>query len=223
MFNPLGAFDPNAPLLPEALAAARALDLPAIRNGLITRVYEHWSAAGCSQTFSDYNLMVVLKDGQWQLVVTHDPQDNAPGVNDNAPASHTWRRNTGALGVCIAAMAGGQVSDFGASAPNVHEIEFLCAGVAALCVAYDVDTLGVVANGFHKGEHNILTHSECATIDNYEDERWDLMSLVAAPPGTQMVSPERRAYEKTTGDALRARAHKYAAALRVAKQLSTNQ
>lgn len=218
MSYPLGNFVSDAPVLAEALAAGKALleKLPSISNGLIERLYLHWSVGCYDTTFPDYNAMVILKDGKWDLEITHDPRDNAPGLNDNAEASHTWHRNTGALGISIAGMLDATSNNFGPDPLNQHELEFLCAGAAALCTKYGIDASGKVTkdsthtdnNGatVHTlGEPIILTHAECAVYDSYTDERWDLGTLVPLPQGVSLT-PEMRTQ---SGNALRQRIHTY--------------
>jgi hypothetical protein len=60
------------------------------------------------------------------------------------------------------------------------------------------------------GEHNLLTHAECAVIDDYPTERWDEGSLVPLPAGVSLTTAMR----SQCGDALRARTHEYAVALK---------
>lgn len=215
---PLGNFAPDAPLLAEAIAEAKLFlsRLSDIPKGLIKRIYLHWAVAGYCNTFTDYNGMVILQNGKWVLIITHNPQDNAPGLNSNSEASHTWHRNTGALGISVAGMLNGDIHNFGPDPINLHELEFLCAGAAALCVKYDIDSLGKVTedqthsdnngNTVHTlGEPIILTHAECAVLDSYESERWDLGTLVPLPEGVDLT-PQMRTQ---SGDALRARIHAY--------------
>jgi len=225
MYSPIGAFDVSAPLLQSALDAAKefAKKLPGITRGLITRIYLHWAVEPFGCTDGQYNAEVDLEDGAWVMVLTHDPRDNAPGVDNNAEASHTWHRNTGALGIAISGMDGATATNFGPDGVQLHELEYLCALAAICAIMYRVDTNGTVpapgsdhadnndANVNTTGEHNILTHGECAVIDAYPTERWDLGCLHALPEGVQLT-PEMRS---ESGDALRARIHLYAEALKV--------
>lgn len=219
-FDPLGGWNPNAPLDPGALHAAHNMPMPPIPFGKITRVYLHWAVEPFGCTDGQYNFEVDLENGKWVMVQTHNPQDNAPGVNSNREASHTWHRNTGAIGIAISGMDGASETNFGPDGVQRHELEYLCALAARVCSAYHIDANGTVANGgTHAdnngnpvnttGEHNILTHGECAVIDAYPGERWDLGSFVALPPGVSLT-PEMRT---ACGNALRTRIHLYKAAL----------
>jgi hypothetical protein len=215
-FNPLGNFNPNAPVSDVVIAAAKTFraTLPSIPDGLISRLYLHWSVAGLCAEFPDYNAEKEFVDGQHILKITHDPRDNAPGLNNNQMASHTWHRNTGALGIAITGMDGANVHNFGPDPVTVAGLEYLCAGAAALCLQYGLDANGTVLTGSTHldnngntvntaGEPIILTHAECAVLDAYPTERWDLGSLCPLPDGVDLT-PEMRTQ---CGNALRQRVH----------------
>ncbi len=227
-FNPLGNFNSSAPVNRDVLQKARALlgALPAVPGGAISRLYLHWTVAPFGCTFGDYNGEADYESGNWKMIVTHDPRDNAVGVNNNEPASHTWHRNTGAVGVSIAGMSGASQHDFGPDAVTLTGLEHLCACAAAFATRYGIDALGTVTAGAtHQGdngtvntlgEHTILTHAECANADGYlcgftndPDCRWDLGSLVALPDGVSLT----REMVSQCGDALRQRVHAYKTAL----------
>lgn len=228
-FNPLGNFEPSGPVDAGVLGKAKALlaSLPEVPAGSLSRLYLHWTVAPFGCTFGDYNGEADFEGGNWKMIVTHDPRDNAVGVNNNEPASHTWHRNTGAVGVSIAGMSGATEQNFGPDAVTLTGLEHLCACAGAFASHYGIDSLGTVQQGATHvgdggvqintaGEHTILTHAECATIDGYlcgftsdPDCRWDLGSLVALPAGT----PLTKAMVSQCGDALRQRVHAYKGAL----------
>jgi hypothetical protein len=228
-FNPLGDFDPSAATIPGVLAKAKTLlaALPSVPAGSISRLYLHWTVAPFGAKFSDYNGETDFENGDWTMTVTHDPRDNAVGVNNNAPAAHTWHRNTGAAGISIAGMDGANQHNFGPDAVSVTGLGHLCACAAAFAVRYDVDALGTVAHGSTHvndsgtsisttGEHTILTHAEAAGYDGYlcgytsdPDCRWDLGTLVALPSGSSLTKEMVAA----CGDALRTLVHAYKTAL----------
>lgn len=228
-FNPLGNFNAGAPVNDGVVAKGKALlaSLPPVPQGTLSRLYLHWTVAPFGCTFGDYNGEADFESGNWVLKVTHDPRDNAVGVNNNPPASHTWHRNTGAVGVSIAGMTGATQQNFGPDAVTLTGLEHLCAAAGAFASRYGIDALGTVANGSTHagdsgnqvsttGEHTILTHAECANIDGYlcgftsdPDCRWDLGSLVALPEGLSLT----REMVAQCGDALRQRVHAYKSAL----------
>jgi len=220
-FNPLGSFDAAAPLNPKIVAAAHALvaqlaDVPA---GGLWRCYLHWAVAPFGCTFEDYNVMANYVAGEWELEITNSPANNAPGLTAAAEASHTYMRNTGAVGIAIAGMDGATTTNFGPDGVTVAGIEYLCAGAAALCAKYGIDASGTSTKSPYANEHNILTHAEAgdavgspAQYSAYgpagDVERWDLASLVPVPSGVTLVSIYHQ-----VGDALRARVHAYKIAL----------
>lgn len=221
-FNPLGTFDVNAPVGPGALASARVLiaTLPDCPAGSLDRIYDHWTVGHFDEDFSDYNVSVRFDGQHFHLDVTHDPSDNARGVNNNAPAEHTYMRNTGAVGISVDAMVGAGVHNFGPEPVTKMMIEYLCAANAAVAQKYGIDLGGTSTRAPYAGEPTLLTHAEAA--DHVGDpaqyaaygpgatcERWDLTSLVALPPDVALSD----VMAKTTGDAIRARSHLYKAAL----------
>jgi hypothetical protein len=212
-------------VLAKAIALLKAL--PTAPAQSLSRLYLHWTLSPFGCTFADYNGEVDFEGGDWVMIVTHDPRDNAAGLTSSAGAAHTWHRNTGAVGVAIAGMTGATQHDFGPDRVTPVGLDHLCAAAAAFASRYGIDALGTVPHGSThadndgdlintNGEQNILTHAECAIIDGYlcgftadPDCRWDLGSLTAMPAGTSLT----KAMVSQCGDALRQRVHAYAAAL----------
>ena len=198
-------FNPNATIDNAVLAKARLFmgTLPDIPEGDIHRIYLHWAVAPFGCTFTDYNFMVNLINGQWVIQTTGDPRDNVPGLTNKPVHSHTWHRNSYALGIAIGGMDGATTSNFGPDAVQLHELEVLCAAAATVAKAY-----GVQANlpvGITMREHTIMTHAECAAQDGYFGERWDLARFEPGP-----ISPE---IARAHGDLLRKRIHVIKAAM----------
>jgi len=209
------AADPK--VLIEARALLKALPDPAPGH-TIDRLYEHWQVSDYITTFpDDYNITVVKHpDGYYYPVITHDPMTNAAGVN---MASHTGDRNTGALGITVAAMLDATPSDFGPYPLSLAMMECFCGTVAAAALKYNVDVAGFASNG----ERNILTHAEVAICDGYfpgdpvvagkpesgAPYRWDFCRLQASP--AELSKSEAI----ITGDQLRMRIRTYKVALLV--------
>jgi len=186
-----------------------------VASGLLNRIYMHWTVSRYCDEFPDYNAEVIILNNKCELVITGNPQDNAPGLNNNPIHSHTWHRNTGAVGISIAGMLGATVDNFGSYAPTEMELLYLCGGVAALGKAYDIDVNGTVSQGSAhldnndqtvntKGEFNVITHGEAAVIDAYPNERWDLGVLEPLPFGVSLTPAMR----VTSGNKLRECAHR---------------
>lgn len=205
MFNPLGNFDPNAEVNPVIVAAAKkfASSLPTVPAGSLKRLYYHWTVAPMGMCFADYNVEALFANGKWQLKMTHDPRDNAPGLDNNAVASHTYKRNTGAVGIAITGMdgAGVGVHNFGSDPVTVSGLTWLCAGAAALCHAYGIDVSGTSSGTPYGGEPNLLTHAEAANHPGSPQqytpygpppigttERWDLASFAPLPSGVELTN-----------------------------------
>lgn len=222
-FDPLGPFDVNAPINKDALRSARVFCryLPMVALDDISRVYLHQSAEAYGCIDGSYNAVIALVDGAWEIAASHTPRDNARSTLDADYARHTYYRNTGAVGIAINGLdtPGASPTNFGRDPIQLHSIEFLCAGAAAYCSAYGIDSLGVsYEDDPYKGEHTILTHAEAANLtgsppqyDRYGPaplgtvERWDLATLVQAPSSVLVTSD----HASIVGDALRERIHKY--------------
>lgn len=223
-FNPLGSFNPNAPLLAEVIAAAQGfrLLLPVVPAGGLSRAYLHWEVEQYADVDPAYNAVVPLLENVWKMALSTDPRNQVAGLNNNPQASHTWHRNTGAVGLAIAGMGGASTTDFGPYPVQEHQLEYLCGMAAAFCTKYEIVANGKVPppgsnhaddNGDNvntAGEWNILTHGECAVLDAYPSERWDLGSFVPLPAGVELTP----AIRSLCGDALRERIHLYAAELK---------
>jgi hypothetical protein len=225
MFSPLGSFDPNAAIAPALVVGAKAYadSLPSCPDGSLVAGYWHWTVGHKGQDFPDYNGAVrIAADGSFHLDSPHDARDNAIGVNENAPASHTWLRNTGAFGFATDDMVFGDEHDFGPEPLTIATLWWLCAGTAAVSKKYGIDLNGTIqssrySSGRYNGEKTWKTHSEAAVRGgrppdpnwyNYGPsgtvERWDLSSFVALPSGIVVTD----AMATICGDALRLASHR---------------
>ncbi|MGA8532543.1 MAG: hypothetical protein WB615_00380 [Candidatus Tumulicola sp.] len=235
-FNPLSSFNQSAAANPDVTAKAEVLyrALPSLPATSITRGYFHWAVAPFGCVFTDYNGMADYENGNWVVKITHNPADNAFGINGNSPAAHTWHRYDGAIGVALAGMTGATQEDFGPDSVTMAGLEHLCAAMAAFALKYDLDASGTVAAGTTHlsdvgtidtaGEPVLLTHAEAATIDGYlcgftsdPDCRWDLGSFQPLPSGVSLNTD----MVKTCGAALRVRTHVYKTALASAVGVKT--
>ena len=183
-------FDPDAAIDSDVVADAREYmtTLPAIKAGDVHRIYLHWAVAPFGCLFDDYNAMVDLESGRWVFKTTRNPQNNVPGLNQDPMAAHTWHRNSWALGIAIAGMDGATTSNFGNDPVQLHELQYLCAGAAALALKYEVQANDDLGGG-----------------DGYFGERWDLAMF---EPGT--LTPDGARYH---GSLLRRRIHSIKLAL----------
>ena len=94
--------------------------------------------------------------------------------------SHTWRRNSRAVGICLAGCYNaiphrGYDTDFGKYPPTQAQMDVVAKIIATLC-----DGLGLPINYDH-----VMTHCEAAEEDDYGPsttcERWDLWYLPDLP------------------------------------------
>lgn len=134
--------------------------------GCIGRIYVHWTAGRYEQCFDDYHICIT-GDGK-VYAMCDDLEEYKP---------HTWRRNTGNIGVslccCYNATSDGTPdgTDLGDYPPTHEQIEALSSILATMC-----DCLKLPSSC-------ILTHAEIAEIDGYgihgddPDLRWDLLYI----------------------------------------------
>lgn len=149
-----------------ALQAKNDLWTLARTNGRDVKVYLHWSAGHYGQFFSDYHINID-KDGSVYM-----------STNDLATVlAHTWHRNSGAIGVSLAACYGATTANWGAEPPTIEQVEAMAQVACVLAEALDL-TIDAA---------RIMTHAEAANEDGYGPqqtwERWDLWMLPGVPAG----------------------------------------
>ena len=136
-------------------------------QGRNPKVYLHWSAGRYDSVFDDYHINIT---GAGKIFVT---------TNDLSEIkSHTWRRNTGSIGISLCCAYNATSNDLGEYAPTDIQIETIA------------KVIDVVATGLWLtiNKEHVLTHGEAA--DNEDGiwchdpygpkngcERWDLEFL----------------------------------------------
>lgn len=149
--------------------------------GRDVKLYLHWSAGRYEQFFDDYHINID-KDGS--IYVSSD--------NFYEIKSHTYKRNTGAIGISLACCYKATTDNLGDYPPTVLQIESMSQVIAVLCKALDL-TIDI---------YRVMTHAEAANnldgLDpNYEDngypsgkygpgfsfERWDLWFITGVAKG----------------------------------------
>lgn len=150
-------------------------------RGEIKHIYLHWTAGHYGQAYDDYHINI---DGDGSVYQTC--------VKLTERKAHTWRRNTGAIGiaVCCAYNARcGRTKEtlyLGDEPITLLQINALAWVLAHLCQALDLPL---------DAEH-VLTHAEAATLDGYgpygpdPDCRWDLYLLPKPHEGTLLPGGE---------------------------------
>lgn len=173
----MSLLDATKPLLPEALAAARTVyaQLPDVPAPGLSRIYYHWAVENYGCTDAAYNLEVYLPTGsnEFAIKITNSPLGNVAGAA--VPKSeHTYRRNTGAVGIAISGLVGATYANLGAEPVTLHQEEFLCAAGAAAAKKYGIDCNAAAPGAFYPSElaaeHTIMTHAEAALTTPSTDD-----------------------------------------------------
>jgi hypothetical protein len=143
--------------------------------GRDVKLYLHWSAGHYGQFFSDYHINI---DEDGCIYVSTDDLATVK--------SHTYKRNTGAIGIALACCYNATTNDLGPEPPTSLQIEAMAQVVAVLSKALDM-TIDI---------YRVMTHAEAANnldglnpgyeSNGYPDgkygpgyswERWDLWLL----------------------------------------------
>lgn len=147
-------------------------------RGKISHLYLHWTAGHYGQAFDDYHINID-RDGQvYQTCAALTSRK-----------SHTYRRNTGSIGIALCCAYGascgtGGKIDFGPEPPTAVQIEKMAQVIALLSMALHLPI----------SFSSVMTHAEAACIDGYgpgsgdSEMRWDLL-LLSDQPQTSALRP----------------------------------
>lgn len=129
----------------------------------VRRIYLHWSAGRYDQIFNDYHINI-LGNPDGEVYFTTDDLAEVK--------SHTWKRNTGAIGITLACAFGASSPErMGDYPPTAQQIESMAQVIAILSGILDIP----ITKDF------VMTHAEAADLDGYGPEttveRWDLWKL----------------------------------------------
>ena len=111
------------------------------------KIYLHWTAGHYDQHYDDYHISIG-KDGDIRLMV--DRLDEV--------VNHTWRRNSGAIGVALACAAGSGSESLGDEPPTAAQIEAMAQVGCVLA-----DALWLTIDKAH-----VMTHGEAANNEDGE-------------------------------------------------------
>lgn len=156
-------------MTPDSLDDVRRLAQNA--RGFITDLYLHWTAGWYGQCYDDYHICID-KDGSIYIMCDQFTERK----------SHTWRRNTNAVGItlccCGDATAGsdpdGEDINLGTEPPTMEQIEVMAQVTAILADEFDLSL---------NNSNHVMTHCEAAFKDDYgpgsgdPETRWDLWKL----------------------------------------------
>ena len=138
------------------------------------KIYLHWSAGRYDTCFDDYHINIT---GDGSIYVATD--DLSEVLN------HTWRRNSGAIGISLCCAYGATTNDLGSYAPTADQIEVMAQVIwkvaDALWLTIDTDhvmTHGEAADnedGLNPGYEPYAVWSDPQPSDG--QTRWDLAVL----------------------------------------------
>ena len=175
------------------LLTADALSrLTALGRNRIAQSYLHWTAGRYGQLYDDYHFNIDA-DGSIYQTCTQLTELK----------SHTWQRNTSAIGIALCCAQGalphsGTDTEFGSYPPTSQQID-----AAGKLVAQLAQGLNLPIDRW-----TVLTHCEAALIDGYgpfsgdAETRWDLWYLRDSPgdglmkPGGQVIRGKALWYAK---------------------------
>lgn len=136
-------------------------------NGRDVKLYLHWSAGRYDQVYSDYHINI-----------TGDGIIYATTYDFSEVLAHTWRRNSGSIGISLCCAYNASSRAIGPYPPTLNQIEFMAQVGAVLADALDLTI----------DKQRVMTHGEAA--DNEDGlwlhpmygpkttcERWDLEYL----------------------------------------------
>jgi len=136
-------------------------------QGNISHLYLHWSAGHYTSYFDDYHVNIA---GDGSIYVSCESLEEHK--------SHTYMRNTGAVGIALACCAGATSDNLGTEPPTDAQIETMAQVIAVLCegLGLPIDVAHVQTHG--EAGDNIDGLSTYAPYgQNTTCERWDLAIL----------------------------------------------
>lgn len=149
-----------------ALQAKSSLWEQAGSLGRDVKLYLHWTAGHYGQFFEDYHINI---DADGSIYISTS--------NFAEVKSHTYRRNTGAIGIALACAYNATTRNLGPEPPTAVQIEVAAQVIAVLAAALDMTI----------DRQRVMTHAEAADDDNYGPattcERWDLWYFDGAAKG----------------------------------------
>ena len=162
----MGTMIPVEDMVPDSLDRVRQLAKDAYAE--IDHVYLHWTAGHYGQAYDSYHICID-KDGEIYIMCDDFTEHK----------SHTWKRNSEAIGVALCCCAYAEANsgfncDLGDEPPTAEQIESLAEVVAVLSKELELPLYN---------SNYIMTHCEAAYKDGYgpfqgdPDMRWDLWYL----------------------------------------------
>lgn len=113
----------------------------------------HWTAGTWTWTNTEHYHYIVSFDNKAKLNKI---------LPLNKAGSHTWKRNSGNIGIAFAGMLGATSVDFGKYPIKPEQIEMGAKLAAELSIKYNIPLA------------NIKDHAYYARLDGYYPDRWDV-------------------------------------------------
>lgn len=131
------------------------------------KIILHWTAGWWDQLFDEYHVSI-----------TGDGEIYVSTYNFADVLSHTWKLNTGTIGISLCCAVGATTNDLGENPPTEIQIDVLAQVIATICKELQIDI----------NIDNVMTHGEAGDNENLYDEddlygpnndceRWDLQLL----------------------------------------------
>ncbi len=147
-------------------AARNELFEQARQMGRDPKIYLHWTAGRYDTDFGDYHVCI---HGNGKIMLMADLTETL---------AHTWRRNSGAIGIALDCAYGANSNNLGQYPPTAAQIEAMAQTIAAIA-----DGLWLTIDKAH-----VMTHGEAADCEDGLElhehygprttcERWDLEYL----------------------------------------------
>lgn len=136
---------------PQTVSLLQLADLAACARNRIAQIYLHWTAGRYGQVYDDYHLNIDANGTIYRSCTSLTERK-----------SHTWRRNTGSIGIALCGGLGAQANhgydaELGPYAPTAAQTDKLAQMLALLAVKLDLP----IEPG------TVMTHCEAALCDGY--------------------------------------------------------
>lgn len=137
--------------------------------GRDVKIYLHWSAGHYSQFFKDYHINI---DYDGSIYVSTDDL--------SVIKAHTFKRNTGSVGIAMACGYNANTNDLGPEAPTQAQIEVMSKVINVLCKSLDltIDKERVMTHAeAANNEDGLYLHEPYGPNSGDPETRWDLAIL----------------------------------------------
>ncbi len=139
-----------------AAAAREAIWHKAKAEGREPKVYLHWTAGSHTAVFSDYHINI-----------TGDGAIYATTVDFSDTKSHTWKRNSGSIGIALCCCYGGGAYSLGGFPPTPCQIEVMAQVIDRVATA-----LWLTIDKRHVMTHGEAADNEDGDVSTHQPYSW---------------------------------------------------